>query len=371
MKEALRRYLLNNEKDEVDFESLELFCRSQKHDNIYIIFRNSIKVIRLKHWFDYVRHLKKNSSYISALYWISEIVKGNCVRLSGVESPLLLTPEMERYVMDIVKIFIERGLNQDDVNFMLEISIEILIKMKKFEFLFNEFLLKLKMAQPEQQKKLIKVFIQYLASFIRQMGLENLPEYFFGLVFTFDEKKVIPKFLFYLCGHFDIAKKLSFFFPVLINRQLDEHLMYISLNSSPENFHMVLEAWLSRVEQDEISLEDKKSRVRFVLAFVYDFFFVKNYRNLDEVKQVVRGISKEENKKKRTFLDLAIMRMLLSWLFKPQTFLRFCKVCQKETLTFYNLLLVRYHDSSSESLFFALGEIITAKTRGCNVLCWL
>ena len=366
---ALKKFILGEEKTEIDFEDLEFFCRSGKSDNIYIIFRNTIKIVRLKHWFDYIKNLKENTSYIAALYWISEIVKGNCVRLSGVETPLKMTPIMEQYIMDIVKMFIERGLTQENVNFMLEISIEILIKMKKFDFLFNQFLMKLKTGvELAQQTKLIRVFIRYLASFIRQMGLENLPEYFFGLIFTFDENEVIPSFLFYLCGHFDITTKLSYFFPVLINRELDKHLMYISLNSSPDNFKMVLEAWMSRIEPKNIPLSKSQPRIRFILGFIYDIMFLKEYKMLDDVKRIVRGFSKIENIKKRKTLDLDILRMLLVWLFTSETFLRFVRICPKETLTFYNLLLMRYHESASEEFFFALGELIQSKRNGINYI---
>jgi hypothetical protein len=293
------------------------------------------------------------------LYWISEIVKGKCVRLSGVESANKMSQSVEGYIMDIVKMFIEKGLTQENVNFVLEISIEILIKMKKFEFLFNQFLIKLKTGvELAQQTKLIRVFLRYLGSFIRQMGLENLPEYFFGLIFTFEENEVIPKFLYYLCGHFDITNKLAYFFPVLINRQLDEHLMYISLNSSSDNFHMVLEAWLSRIEADETTLKEKQTRVRFVLAFLYDIMFEREYLQLDPIKRVIRGFSKEENSKKRRLLDLDIVRMLLKWLFTASNFLRLVLICPKETLTYYNIVLMMYHETGAHQLFYALGEKI-------------
>ena len=359
----LKKYILKNDKIPMNYENVELFCRSNKHDNIYIIFRKSIQIISLKHWFDYIKNLKENSSYICALYWISEIVKGKCVRLSGVESANKMTQPVEQYIMDIVKMFIERGLTQENVNFMLEISIEILIKMKKFDFLFNQFLIKLKTGvELAQQTQLIRIFLRYLGSFIRQMGLENLPEYFFGLIFTFEEDEVIPKFLYYLCGHFDITKKLAYFFPVLINRQLDEHLMYISLNSCSSNFHMVLEAWLSRIETDEVSLKEKQSRVRFVLAFLYDIMFEREYRQLDPIKRVIRGFSKEENRKKRALLDLDIVRMLLKWLFQANNFLRLVRVCSKETLTFYNIVLMMYNETGGHQFFYALGEKINEKS---------
>jgi hypothetical protein len=126
---------------------------------------------------------------------------------------------------------------------------------------------------------------------------------------------------------------------------------------------MVLEAWLSRVENSELSFQESYQRGRFILSFIYDFFFIKNYKMLDDVKRVIRGISKEENLRQRTFLDLKIMRMLLSWLFEPGTFLRFCKLCPKETLTFYNMLLIRYDDNLDQTMFYALGEMIVDKTR--------
>lgn len=362
---ALRKYILDHDEGQIDFDSLELFCRSSGNNNAYIVFRNSIRVISLKHWFAYIQDLNENSSYISALYWISEIIKGKCVRLAGVEPPFRMTGPMEEYITGIMKIFIEQGLRQENVSFMLEISVEILIKMKKFDFLFNEFLIKLRHKSEEaQQARLVRVFLRYLASFIGQVGLENLPEYFFGLIFTFDEDRVIPRFLYYLCGHFDITKKLSYFFPVLINRQLDEHLMYISLNSSADNLEMVLEAWLARLEVSEDARGLKQTRVRFILSFVYDIMFEKEYRRLDEVRRDVLGLSREDSQKTRRSLDLGITRMLLTWLFEPKNFLRLVCFCAKETLTLYNLVLLRFRESASTQAFFALGEMVQGASAG-------
>lgn len=140
-----------------------------------MILKNEIRILRLKHWFEYVQHLVEESNYISGLYWINEVLTGNCVRLSGMVYPAQLSPQMEAFVIDLVQMFVRKSLKQENVTYMLELAIQILIKLKKFDFLFNEFLMEIKKSDDvESRLPLLQLFIRFLASFLAQVGFNRL-----------------------------------------------------------------------------------------------------------------------------------------------------------------------------------------------------
>ena len=124
----------------------------------------------MKYWFDYIKEQYDEGNFVSSIYWTLEVIKGNCVVLGGISCPLSITPVQEGFILNTIKKILDNSIVRSKVSFIFEMSIEILIRLKKFDFLFNEFLLKIK-SQTSNQKnsKLFGVFIRLLASFLKQV----------------------------------------------------------------------------------------------------------------------------------------------------------------------------------------------------------
>ena len=201
------------------------------------------------------------------------------------------------------------------------------------------------------------------------MGLANLPEHFFGMIFTFKEDVIIPRFLLYLCGYFDTSSKLNTFFPVILSRQLDHHLLYLAFNSEPKNLELILEGWLSRAESSEIELDFQISRAKLILSLIADFFGDKKYKIFDEINLKTRAISSSESNKKRDQNDQEIEYFLLQWVFSAENFKRLAKVLPAETCTLYFKILSIFQkmdrklNFSNPKLFEYLGQKLSLKKK--------
>lgn len=193
------------------------------------------------------------------------------------------------------------------------------------------------------------------------MGLSNLPDHFFGIIFTFDEKEILPKFLYYLCGHFEVSSKLDFFFPVLISRELDEHLVFVALNSPPDKFEMILESWLQRIDDSMDNEVDISNRIGFILNLLNDFFFEKKYLELDLVIKKIRGLSDDKVSTMRNEIDSQLSTFIFNWLFRIEIFSRFVQICPYETITLYLKLVYKNTDLKNEINFEKIGKILSGK----------
>ena len=171
IKSILTRWLYSSDLLPLDYSDLELVHSEYYIDKSVIILKDGFRVLRLKHWFEYVKDLVAESNYISALYWINEVVTGNFVRLSGVVFPAQLSVQMESFIVDLVQMFVKKSLHQENVTYMLELAIQILIKMKKFDFLFNEFLMQIRNSDnQEAAMPLLQLFIRFFASFLAMVN---------------------------------------------------------------------------------------------------------------------------------------------------------------------------------------------------------
>lgn len=193
------------------------------------------------------------------------------------------------------------------------------------------------------------------------MGLSNLPDHFFGIIFSFDEKEILPKFLYYLCGHFEVSSKLDFFFPVLISRELDEHLVFVALNSPPDKFEMILESWLQRIDDSMVDKVEISKRISFILNLLNDFFFDKEYLELDLVIKKIRGLSDQKISSMRNEIDSKLNSFLYNWLFRIEIFSRFVQICPSETITLYLRLVYKNENLDDEVKFTNIGEILSNK----------
>lgn len=171
VKELLKNWI-NSKKDSFFPKSdIYYFYSNTQSEKCILFFENKIQLFSLKDWFTYLEDLSKQGNYIQTLYWINELVQDKPIRFSRISSPFVLKPNEEKFILGLVQMFIGDNLTQDNIDFLLEIVIQILIKMKKFDFLFNDFLMKLRTKeQNENTLQLFKVFLCFLASFIRQVN---------------------------------------------------------------------------------------------------------------------------------------------------------------------------------------------------------
>ena len=178
---------------------------------------------------------------------------------------------------------------------------------------------------------------------IWKIGIEALPDYFFGMIFSFDDSNILSQFLFYICGYFDISSKLDFFFSTLLSAELDDLLIYMALSYGSDKLKLLLEAWMIRLNNPQLSDTYKRSRVQFILSFLNDCLFDKKYTRIIETARTIKLLNAERFSILRGTVDSEIQRFLILWLFTSENFLRLLKLGEKETISFYFKLLSKFH----------------------------
>lgn len=132
-----------------------------------------------------------------------------------------------------------------------------------------------------------------------------------------------------------MVKRLQFLFPILINRFFDSHLVFLSLISTPSTYELVLESWLSKVEQPEQPLDLKKEIVGRIISLSKDILFSKKFRLLESPFAKARGISKAEAVHMMAVREVELVDFVINWLFGDETFFRLVRVLPRATMGFY------------------------------------
>lgn len=266
-----------------------------------------LQYFQIFEWENYLQNLQGNSYYLEALILLSRSIKGQHIPLHG-----LLYPngsirhgsaeDLEEYkyfsrrfkekVVEVISIMLESLGNKSGIMVIMEICLELLIKTKNFELLYDEFM-GCVLEGHYKDPNLAKVFFQQLAMLFENNKLiEQVDVDFFVKIFEFSKTKhgmeYLERFLFFVIHRFKLNQKIFDSVKVTaFNKKLNLLLFFVLLHDplSSDNLGYLLYQVMEFSTFDEAQPEYKTEFTAAgnrLFSYVYDIFTDQSYFSIDE-----------------------------------------------------------------------------------------